>query len=79
MTEDFHVEGSRCDVNPFLTSPASVCLRTWQHPVDSVGVTASLSAVLPQLTDVRQRVQGTAKICFPRLGIWLIFAGTIPP
>ena len=61
-----------------LTSPASVCLCAGQHPVDSVGIAASLPAVLPQLTDVRQGIQGTAEICLPGLGIWLVFAWTVP-
>ncbi len=61
-----------------LTSPASVCLCAGQHPVHSVRVAASLPAVLLQLTDVRQRIQGTAEIRLPCLGIRLVFAWTVP-
>lgn len=61
------------------TFPASVCLCAGQHPVDSVGVAASLPAVFSQLTDVGQGIQGTAEICLPRLWVWFIFAWTVPP
>lgn len=62
-----------------LTSPAPVCLHVRQHLVDPVGIAASLPAVLPQLTDIRQRVQGTAEISLPCLWVWLVFARTVPP
>ena len=62
-----------------LTPPASVSWCFGQHPVHSVGIAASLSAVLPQLTDVRQGVQGTAEICLPCLGVRCIFAWMVPP
>lgn len=64
----------KCD-----TSSASVCLCAGQHPVDPVGVGASLPAVFPQLADVGQRIQGTAEVCLPRLWVWFVFAWTIAP
>lgn len=61
-----------------LTSSTSAFLGAGQHPVDPVGVAAPLSAVLPQLTDVRQRVQRAVEVRLPCFGIWLVFAGTVP-
>lgn len=55
-----------------------MCLCAGQHPVDPVGVAASLPAVFPQLTDVGQRIQSTAEICLPRLWIWFVFAWPVP-
>lgn len=55
-----------------------MCVRAGHHLVDSVGVVASLPAVLLELADVRQRIQGTAEIGLPCLGIWLVFSWTVP-
>lgn len=79
MSGHVHLRSDEHIMKASLTSPASVCLCTGHHPVDSVGVAASLPAVLLQLTDVRQGIQGTAEVRLPCLGIWLVFAGTVPP
>lgn len=60
-----------------FTSRASVRLGAGQHLVDSVGVAAPLLAVLPQLTNVREGIDGAAEIGLPRLGIWLVLAWTV--
>lgn len=52
-------------------------LGAGQHLVDSVGVAAPLLAVLPQLTNVREGIDGAAEIGLPRLGIWLVLAWTV--
>ncbi len=77
MSEHVRSQSDKCGLKACLASPPSVCLRAGHHPVHSVGIAASLSAVLLKLTDVRQRVQGTAEVCLPCLRIWLVFAWTI--
>lgn len=64
-------------IHPRVTSPAPLRLRAGHHLVHPEGVVAPLPAVLMQLADVRQGIQGATKIRLPRLGVRFVFSWTV--
>ncbi len=51
----------------------------WKEHIDSERVVAFLDALVLKLLDVRQGVERTSEVGFPRLGIGFVCAGFVSP